>query len=142
MEQPGWITQTKLSLGKMFQVSAYGLTPLMKWEKGDLTDDQINLYDPEVRKTVNATDSKYHRTALIYACRSLQPLPEILRKVYTLIDMGTDVRHKAVETHDTDYNQPDGSYKALDYIEQQKGNTSTIDEIKKALTDAEASYVK
>ena len=139
MEEKGSFTEKKFSLGKFFQISAYGLTPLMKWAKGDLTDTQINLEDPNIKQSVNNQANRYKRTALIYACRSLQPLNEILRKVKTLIAMGADSTLRAEEVHDTNYAQPDGSYEALDYINQQKGDAGTLEMIRIELSRAPLS---
>lgn len=126
--------RSRFSLGKWFQQSAYGLTPLMKWAKGDLTDKQINLEDPAVKETVNIQEEKYDRTALIFACRSIQPLSEIRRKVDILIGMGADLTLTAAEYHDDDLTIS-GLYKAIDYINRQKDDgTGNLEAIKQAVT--------
>jgi hypothetical protein len=133
MEERGLFTEKKFSLGKWFQQSAYGLTSLMKWAKGDITDDQINLDDPTVTQSVNNQDNKYKRTALIYACRSLQPIDEILRKVKILIAMGADINLAADEFHEDDLSK-NGLHVALDYIRLQKGESDSKTQIIGLLT--------
>ena len=105
----------------------------MKWAKGDLTDDQINLDDPTVTQSVNDQDNKYKRTALIYACRSLQPIDEILRKVKILIAMGADINLAADEFHEDDLSK-NGLHVALDYIRLQKGESDSKTQIIGLLT--------
>jgi hypothetical protein len=95
-------------------LAGFYLTELMYWAMGARTD--TNLDDPRVRASINQTDSRNNRTALIYACRSHQPFEVILTKVEKLLAMGADV---CIESSEKNYDDPFAEkfhYTAFDYI--------------------------